>query len=107
MKTKKDLSSGPLGNPLGGIATLMGEIDTDNTKSNQLKKKIITKTSQEGTKENETRATFIVNEDLLEKIKAMAYWERKLLKDIINSSIEDTLAKYIKKNGEIVAIPKK
>ena len=30
----------------------------------------ITKSSQEGTKENETRATFIVNEELLEKLKS-------------------------------------
>ena len=29
----------------------------------------ITKSSQEGTKENETRATFIVREDLLDKLK--------------------------------------
>jgi hypothetical protein len=37
-------------------------------------KKRITKTSQMGTRENE--ATFIVNEDLLEKMKSLAYWDR-------------------------------
>jgi hypothetical protein len=41
---------------------------------NQTAKKEITKTSQMGTRENE--ATFIVNEDLLEKMKSLAYWDR-------------------------------
>jgi hypothetical protein len=92
----------------GGLSSLLGEsaeaeMPTIKEKANR----IITKTSQEGTKENETRATFIVNEELLEKVKAVAYWERMLLKDVINSAIEDSLAKYVKKNGEIKAVPKK
>jgi hypothetical protein len=67
----------------------------------------ITKSSQEGTKENETRATFIVNEELLEKLKAIAYWERRLLKDIISTTLEEIIAKYEKKNGPVKLIPKK
>jgi len=66
--------------------------------------KEITKSSQEGTKENETRATFIVNEALLEKLKAVAYWERKLIKVIINSALEEYVEKYEKKNGAIKPI---
>jgi hypothetical protein len=92
----------------GGLSSLLGESAV--AKMPNIKEKpnrIITKTSQEGTKENETRATFIVNEELLEKVKAVAYWERKLLKDVIHSAIEDSLAKYVKKNGEIKAVPKK
>jgi hypothetical protein len=69
--------------------------------------KEITKTSQEGTKENETRATFIVNEELLEKAKAIAYWDRLLIKDVINTALLELIAKYEKKNGEIKQIPKK
>jgi hypothetical protein len=69
--------------------------------------KEITKSSQEGTKENETRATFIINEDLLDKLKAMAYWERLLIKDVINTALEETVAKYEKKSGAIKPIPKK
>lgn len=69
--------------------------------------KRITKSSQEGTKENETRATFIINEDLLEKLKAIAYWDRVLIKDVINSALQDIVAKYEKNNGELKAIPKK
>lgn len=69
--------------------------------------KEITKTSQEGTKENETRATFILNEELLDKVKAIAYWERKLIKDVINVALQDAVDKYENKNGDIKPQPKK
>lgn len=69
--------------------------------------KEITKSSQEGTKENETRATFIVNEDLLEKLKAIAYWDRVLIKDVVNNALEETVGKYEKKKGAIKPVPKK
>lgn len=55
--------------------------------------KEITKSSQEGTKENETRATFIVNEELLDKIKAIAYWDRVLVKDVLNSALQEYVDK--------------
>jgi hypothetical protein len=69
--------------------------------------KEITKSSQEGTKENETRATFIINEDLLEKLKAIAYWERSLIKEVVNSALRDAVSKYEKKHGEVKPIPNK
>jgi ACT domain-containing protein len=69
--------------------------------------KEITKSSQEGTKENETRATFIINEELLDKLKAIAYWDRVLIKDVVNTALQETIAKYEKKNGNIKPIPKK
>ena len=52
-----------------------------------------TKSSQEGTKENETRATFIVNEDLLDKLKAIAYWDRVLVKDVLNIALQEYVDK--------------
>jgi len=56
--------------------------------------KEITKSSQDGTKEGETRATFIVKEELLEKLKAVAYWERVMLKDILNTILQEYIDKY-------------
>jgi hypothetical protein len=56
----------------------------------------ITKTSQEGTKEGETRATFIIKEDLLEKVKAIAYWDRQQIKSVISDALES----YLDKKGE-------
>jgi len=92
----------------GGLNSLLGD-QTEKPKRGRpvTQTKEITKSSQEGTKENETRATFIVNEDLLEKVKAIAYWERLLFKEVINTALEETVAKYEKKSGAIKPIPKK
>lgn len=70
-------------------------------------KKEITKTSQIGTKEKETRATFIVNEYLLDKMKALAYWDRVLIKNIVNQAFEEYIVRHEKKNGEIKNVPQK
>jgi hypothetical protein len=92
----------------GGLNSLLGD--------NKPKKKVgrpktstrvITKSSQEGTKEKETRATFIVNEDLLDKLKAIAYWDRKLIKEVVDKALQDAVSKYEKKNGDIKPVPKK
>lgn len=92
----------------GGLNSLLGE-QPDSPKRGRpvTQTKEITKSSQEGTKDNETRATFIVNEDLLEKLKAIAYWDRVLIKDVVNTALQETVAKYEKKNGDIKPIPKK
>jgi len=112
----------------GGLGSLLGEttskitpegakkfLDTMKEEIDKPKKvgrpqtqfKEITKSSQEGTKEGETRATFIVKEELLDKLKALAYWERSMLKGVINSALQEAIDKYEKKNGFIKAIPKK
>lgn len=112
----------------GGLDSLLGDtaskitpegakkfLDTMNKEIDKPKKvgrpktqfKEITKSSQEGTREGETRATFIVREELLDKLKAIAYWERSMLKGVINSALQEAIDKYEKKNGSIKAIPKK
>ncbi len=95
----------------GGLSSLLGETKQPEQTAEQAEpkpqKKEITKTSQIGTKEKETRATFIVNEDLLEKLKSLAYWDRVLIKDIVNNAFEDYISRYEKKNGEIKEMPKK
>ena len=45
------------------------------------------KTSQKGLKKGWTRATFILKSDYLEKIKALAYWERKEIKEVVDELI--------------------
>lgn len=93
----------------GGLNSLLGEGDKPKKKVGRPKTstRVITKTSQEGTKDKETRATFIVNEDLLDKLKAIAYWDRKLIKEIVDVALQDAVSKYEKKNGNIKQIPKK
>ena len=48
----------------------------------------------------EKRATFIINSDQLEKIKAIAFWERKTAKAILKQSLEEFFStkgdRYIK-----------
>jgi hypothetical protein len=92
----------------GGLNSLLGD-QPDRPKRGRpvTQTKEITKSSQEGTKENETRATFIVNEELLEKLKAIAYWDRVLIKDVVNTALQDAVEKHEKKNGDIKPIPKK
>jgi len=60
-----------------------------------------TKSSQEGLQENWTRATFIVREDLLEKLKDLAYTNRTTIKDEINQALAEYLKdKEVLKRGD-------
>jgi hypothetical protein len=92
----------------GGLSSLLGD-QVEKTKRGRpvTQTKEITKSSQEGTKEKETRATFIVNEELLDKLKAIAYWDRKLIKEVVDTALQEAVVKYEKKNGDIKPIPKK
>lgn len=92
----------------GGLSSLLGEQPEKRKKGRPAtQKREITKSSQEGTKENETRATFILNEELLEKLKAIAYWDRVLIKDVVNGALQEAVGKYEKKHGTVKAVPKK
>ena len=55
------------------------------------KRRDITKSSQEGCAIGWTRATFIVDENKLLKLKRAAYWNRKQLKDIIDECLNSYL----------------
>lgn len=89
-------------NFIGGLNSLLGgQPDKPKRGRPVTQTKKITKSSQEGTKENETRATFIINEELLDKLKAIAYWDRVLIKDVVNTALQEAVAKYEKKSGAI------
>ena len=78
----------------GGLNSLLGDQPEKPKRGRPVTQtKEITKSSQEGTKENETRATFIVKEDLLEKLKAIAYWDRLMLKDVLNTALQEYVDK--------------
>lgn len=49
------------------------------------------KSSQEGLQENWTRATFIVREDLLQKLKDWAQHEQKSIKDVVKEMMTEYL----------------
>ena len=50
-----------------------------------------TKTSYDGLREGWTRATFILREDYLEKIKSLAYWKRRNIKEVMDEALEGYL----------------
>jgi hypothetical protein len=54
------------------------------------------KTTQRGLQDGWTRATFILRKHHLEEIKALAYWERKTIKEVI----DEALGSYLK--GKII-----
>jgi hypothetical protein len=60
---------------------------------------------QKGLKAGETRATFIVQETALDKIKAIAYWDRCNIKDVINTAFDQYIKEYEQKNGAVQNTP--
>jgi hypothetical protein len=48
---------------------------------------VLNKTSQKGLKDGWIRATFILRKDNLEELKALAYWERKKIKEVIDEAL--------------------
>lgn len=58
--------------------------------------------ARRGLQEDLTRATFILREDHLEKIKAYAYWERIQIKDVL----EDMCEQFFE-NKKIRSVPEK
>jgi hypothetical protein len=97
----------------GGLSSLIGETPSEEKEQAKpvgrpvTQTKEITKTSQIGTKEAETRATFIVNEGLLDKVKAIAYWDRVQIKDVVGEALTAYATQYEKKNGPLKNIPSK
>lgn len=63
-------------------------------------KRDITKTSQSGLREGLTRATFIIQEDTLDRLKQRAYDDRKKLKDIVTEALDYYLDKTKTDGGD-------
>jgi hypothetical protein len=51
-----------------------------------------TKTTQRGLQDGWTRATFILRRQHLEDLKALAYWERRTIKEVM----DEALGSYLK-----------
>lgn len=54
----------------------------------------------------ETKATFVVRYDQLDKLKAISYMERKMIKNVLEEALALYIQKYEIETGEIV-LPKK
>ena len=84
-----------------GINILLGE-----DKAPDPTKREISKTSEVGVKAGETRATFIINKDILEDLKALAWYERKSIKQVLNEALEGYI-KNIKNIKHVKTLYKK
>lgn len=49
---------------------------------------ITTSTSSKGLPKGWTRATFIVRQDLVQKVKRAAYWDRRQIKDVVTEALD-------------------
>ncbi len=58
-------------------------------------------TSQRGLHKGWTRNTFILRKDYLEKIKELAYWERKTIKDVVDEALGSYLRSKVTKKGKM------
>lgn len=102
-KTKKTrLGDDPFKNTLGGLDMLITptneprDLNVKETPSTAKPKRgrpkeitrVVTKTSQSGLREGLTRATFIIREDTLDKLKERAYTDRKKLKDLVTEALD-------------------
>lgn len=65
----------------------------------------ITKSTKEGLPESEIRATFILREDTLAKLKAIAHWDRKKIRKVHTEAIEAYISAWEKKHGPVQPKP--
>ena len=70
--------------------------------------------AEKGTKPGEMRKTYLVNIDLAEQIEAIAHWDRKSIKEIVNKAFEKLInnyasesanKQYVLSNNKIKPIP--
>ena len=92
----------------GGLSSILGDQPQQPRRGRpRTNFREITKSSQEGVWLNETRATFILREDLLDKIKAIAYWDRLTIKQFMDSALSGAIESWEDANGSIKPIPKR
>jgi len=92
----------------GGLSSILGDQPQQPRRGRpRTNFREITKSSQEGVRLNETRATFIIREDLLDKIKAIAYWDRLTIKQFMDSALSGAIESWEEANGSIKPIPKR
>lgn len=82
--SKKNFKSG-----IDGILGGSGEVKKSPGRGRpKVRKDENVQSAKKGTKPNETRATFVVNDEQLETIKAVAYYERTSIKNVLAEALE-------------------
>lgn len=115
MRKKPRLGSDPLGwirdtrKDLEGMPAAEGKQSKHSLHNKQIKQRIPRTEPKplnpvkRGLKPGWTRATFIIRDEHLDKVKALAYWDRKEIKEVIDEALRSYLKgksiKPIKKEG--------
>jgi hypothetical protein len=93
----------------GGIGALFTEVKETKKKVGRPKTSgkdpATTPTTEIGTREGETRTTFILSKELLAKVKGIAYWDRVNIKDVVERALRDAVIKWEDEKGKVTPIP--
>jgi hypothetical protein len=82
----------------GGLRSLLGELPAQHEPAQEEKPSPAPAPLPTAEPEETiVRATFIVEKELLNKIKDIAYWERLTQKDLMREAMEDLIEKYNKR----------
>ena len=82
----------------GGLRSLLGELPAQHEPAQEEKPSPAPAPLPTAEPEETiVRATFIVEKELLKKIKNIAYWERLSQKDLMREAMEDLIEKYNKR----------
>lgn len=84
--------------------TEIQELSSISNFPSQREQKRTTSSVKAGLKEGETRATLILNELVIEKLKAISYWDRIPLKTVVDDALKAFIETYEKKNGDVKSI---
>ncbi len=60
--------------------------------------------NEKGTLPGEIRKTYVISTELVNKIDAISFWDRKSLKEVIKDALSTYIASWEKKNG-LVKMP--
>ena len=63
--------------------------------------------SAKGLRDGLNRFSIVLPMDILERLRAVAYWNNLTVKDVITQFLENGLDRYVKKHGEIKPVPDK
>ena len=100
--TKKDFSD--------GFSKLLGDSkpkEKDKKEKQTPKKEPTPKDSPQEDINPEVRATYIVRQRTVEKLKDISYWERAMLKEIVQEALEYYIGAWEKQNGPVEPRKKK
>ena len=63
--------------------------------------------SAKGLRDGLNRFSIVLPMDILERLRAVAYWNNLTVKEVITQFLESGLERYVKKHGEIKPVPEK